>query len=418
MNCARSCSYRTTTSPPPTVSDIPWALPVTIALLAALLVAGVVVIVVRARRRSPRAAAAAVDARSAAEAALLRLDDAATELDAAFEAADALGDDGPTDLRRSRAAVLRGRDRGFTEVAALAVSSRLPAQRRTDGLRLRDDLERRVAAAGDTRDRLTAWTRAHGSVTDRVAAARARRAEIARTSGDPARLVAESRARFDDSEWSDADRADREARAALARADAALDAADAAIDDPEAADARVLEASLELRRAARLLRAIEDAHRAVLQASENAEAEVSAARSEIVAALELAGARPVGVVPDATDRLRTAEEELHAADEGLPLRPRAAIETVARAREVRDDAIGDALTARRRLEAARAALPGTLACARAAVAAAEAFADAPPIEERLRLDAARRELAAARAAHEAVQALSSARAAWRAVDGR
>jgi hypothetical protein len=387
-----------------------------IALLAALLVAGVVVIVVRARRRSPRAAAAAVDARSAAEAALVRLDDAATELDAAFEAADALGDDGPTDLRRSRAAVLRGRDRGFTEVAALAVSSRLPAQRRTDGLRLRDDLERRVAAAGDTRDRLTAWTRAHGSVTERVAAARARRAEIARTSGDPARLVAESRARFDDTEWADADRADHEARAALARADAALDAA-AVIDEPGAADARVLEASLELRRAARLLRAVEDAHRAVLQASENAEAEVSAARSEIVAALELASARPVGVAPDATDRLRAAEEELHAAAEGLPLRPRAAIETVARVREVRDDAIGDALTARRRLEAARAALPGTLACARAAVAAAEAFADAPPIEERLRLDAARRELAAARAAHEAVQALSSARAAWRPVDG-
>lgn len=400
------------------MSDLPWALPASIALLAALLVAGVVVIVVRARRRSPRAAAAAMDARSAAEAMLLRLDDAATELDAAFEAADALGDDGATDLRRSRAAVLRGRDRGFTEVAALAVSPRLPAQRRTDALRLRDDLERRLAAAGDTRDRLTEWIRAHGSVTARVLAARTRRADIARTSGDPARLVAESRARFDDTEWADADRADREARAALARADAALDAADAAIDDPGAADARVLEASIALRRAARLLRAVEDGHRIVLQASENAGAEVSTARAEIVTALELAESRAVGVAPDATDRLRTAATELHAAAEALPGRPRAAIETVARAREVRDEAVGDALAPRRRLEAARAALPGTLACARSAVAAAEAFADAPPIEERLRLDAARRELAAARATHDAVQALSSARAAWRAVDGR
>ena len=400
------------------MSDIPWALPALIALLAALLVAGAVAIVVRARRRSPRAAAAAIDARSAAEEALLRLDDAATELDAAFEAADALGDDGPTDLRRSRAAVLRGRDRGFTEVAALAASARLPAQRRTDGLRLRDDLERRVAEADDTRDRLTAWMHAHGSVTERVAAARARRAEIARTSGDPARLVAGSRARFDDTEWADADRADGEARAALSRADAALDAADAAQDDPGAADARVLEASLALRRAARLLRAVEDAHRIVLQASENAQTEVSAAQTEIVAALELAETRPVGVAPDAAARLRTAAEGLHAATEGLPRRPRAAIETVARVREARDEAVGAALTPRRRLEAARAALPGTLACARAAVAAAEAFADAPPIQERLRLDAARRELAAARAAHDAVEALSSARAAWRAVDDR
>ncbi|ODU52208.1 MAG: hypothetical protein ABT07_01385 [Microbacterium sp. SCN 70-10] len=252
------------------MSDISWALPASIALLAALLIAGGVVVVVRARRRSPRAAAVAAAARSAAEAALLRLDDDATELDVAFEAADALtGDDTPTDLRRSRAAVLRGRDRGFAEVAALATSTRLPAQRRVDAVRLRDDLERRIAATGDARDRLAAWARTHGSVTSRVVAARARRAEIARTSGDPARLVAEARSRFDETEWADADRADREARAALAHADAALDAADAVIDDPATADARVLEASIALRRAGRLLRAVEDAHRIVLQAAES-----------------------------------------------------------------------------------------------------------------------------------------------------
>lgn len=398
------------------MSDISWALPASIALLAALLIAGGVVVVVRARRRSPRAAAAAAAARSAAEAALLRLDDDATELDVAFEAADALtGDDTPTDLRRSRAAVLRGRDRGFAEVAALATSTRLPAQRRVDAVRLRADLERRIAATGDARDRLAAWARTHGSVTSRVVAARARREEIARTSGDPARLVAEARSRFDETEWADADRADREARAALAHADAALDAADAVIDDPATADARVLEASVALRRAARLLRAVEDAHRIVLQAAENAATEVSAAEAELVAALELAETRPADGAPDAAERLRTAAAALRAASEGLPRRPRAAIETVARVREVRDEAVGGALTARRRLDAARTALPGTLACARAAVAAAEAFADAPSIEDRLRLDAARRDLAAARAAQDAFEALASARAAWRAV---
>ncbi|MGR2125651.1 hypothetical protein ACUX68_24825, partial [Salmonella enterica] len=94
----------------------------------------------RARRRSPRAAAAASEARSAAEAALARLDDAVNELDVAFEAADA--GEAPADLRRALAAALRGRDRGFEEVAALATSTRIPAQRRADAVRLRDDLER------------------------------------------------------------------------------------------------------------------------------------------------------------------------------------------------------------------------------------------------------------------------------------
>lgn len=388
------------------MSDLPWALPASIALLAALLVAGVVVLVVRALRRSPRAAVAASEARAAAETALVRLDDAATQLDVAFDAVGA--PDPPTELRRERSAALRSRDRGFVEVAALATSTRLPAQRRVDAVRLREALDRRTAAAERTRERLAEWTRAHGSTASRVAAARARRDEIARASGDPARLVADARDRFDDGEWADADRADREARAALARVDAAL-------SDPDTTDAGVFEASAALRRADRLFRAIEDAHRFVVQAEENAVAEVTAARAELAEALEIAAARPDECAPDAADRLRAADSELRTATEGLPRRPRTAIEVVARVRETRDDALGDAPTPRRRLEAARAALPGTLACARAAVAATEAFADAPPIQERLRLDAARRELAAARSAQDAFVALASARAAWRAV---
>ena len=123
------------------MSDIGWTLPASLALLAALGVVAVVALIVRARRRSPRAAAAAAAERAAAESALLRLDDAATDLDIAFEAADVLGDDdAPTDLRRARAAALRGRDRGFAEVAALASSTRLPSDRRAEAVRLRDEL--------------------------------------------------------------------------------------------------------------------------------------------------------------------------------------------------------------------------------------------------------------------------------------
>lgn len=388
------------------MSDAPWTLPAAIALLAALIIVGVVAVVVRVRRRSPRAAAAAADARAAAEAVLLRLDDAANALDVAFEAAAA--DDAPAELRRARAAALRGRDRGFEEVAALATSTRLPAQRRVDAVRLRDDLERRITDIDATRARLSEWTRAYGSPASRTAAARARRENIARTSGDPARLVTEARARFDDGEWTDADRADREARAALVRADAAL-------GTPDAADAEVVEATMALRRAERLFRAVEDAHRFLLQAAENAAGEVSAAEAEIATAVEIAQTRPDECVPDAVERLREAGAELRAASAGLPRRPRTAIEVVARARETRDEVLRQAPSARRRLEAARAALPGTLACARSAVAAAEAFANAPSIEQRLRLELARRELAAARSAADPFQALASARAAWHAV---
>ena len=388
------------------MSDVPWTLPAAIALLAALIIVGVVAVVVRVRRRSPRAAAAAADARAAAEAVLLRLDDAANALDVAFEAAAA--DDAPAELRRARAASLRGRDRGFEEVAALATSTRLPAQRRVDAVRLRDDLERRITDIDATRDRLSEWTRAHGSPASRAAAARARREDIARTSGDPARLVTEARARFDDGEWTDADRADREARAALVRADAAL-------GTPDAADAELIEATMALRRAERLFRAVEDAHRFLLQAAENAAGEVSAAEAEIATAVEIAQTRPDECVPDAVERLREAGAELRAASAGLPRRPRTAIEVVARARETRDEVLRQAPSARRRLEAARAALPGTLACARSAVAAAEAFANAPSIEQRLRLELARRELAAARSAADPFQALASARTAWHAV---
>ena len=82
---------------------------------------------------------------------------------------------------------------------------------------------------------------------------------------------------------------------------------------------------------------------------------------------------------------------------------------------------------RRRLEAARAALPGTLACARAALAAADAR-DALRDDVRLaasdgesrialllRLERARRHLAEARVATDAMTALAAARAAWAAV---
>ncbi|MFX5176283.1 hypothetical protein ABTC46_18355, partial [Acinetobacter baumannii] len=90
------------------------------------------------------------------------------------------------------------------------------------------------------------------------------------------------------------------------------------------------------RRAERLFRAVEDAHRFLLQAAENAAGEVSAAEAEIATAVEIAQTRPDECLPEAVERLREAGAELRAASAGLPRRPRTAIEVVARARETRD----------------------------------------------------------------------------------
>lgn len=400
------------------MSDVAWAVPTALALVGLLLVVGIVVMVVRARRRSPRARAVAEAARVAAAEALLRLDDAARDLDTAFEASGALVDaESTTSLRRARAAALRARDRGFTDVADLSTSTAIPARRRVAAEAVRAGLDDHLARIERTRAELADWARAHGTPADRVRSAQERRDEVVRAAGDPAPLIAALRARFADDDWGDAADAARDADAALTDADDALGAADVATD-PDEVDRAVFRATDAARRAARHLRAVEDAHRIALQAAENAEDEVAAARAEIAAARELAAARPDDCAPDAVTDLDTQATALEAAAAEVARRPRAAIETVARVRRVRDEVLREAPSARLRLEAARAALPGTLACARAALAAAEARDVDRPIDERLRLDGARRELAAARAATDAGQALANARAAWEAAAPR
>lgn len=399
------------------MSDVAWAVPTALGIVGALLVTLVVVLVVRSRRRSPRAEAAADAARVAAADALLRLDDAATDLDIAFEAADALTDgDSTSALRRARAAALRARDRGFAEIAALAVSTTIPARKRVAAEALLTQFESHLQSIAETRTALADWAQTHGTAAGRVTAARARRDEVVRTAGDPAPLIATLHERFAADDWTNAADAADAAATALAEADAALDEAESAHGAAET-DRLVHRATDAVRRAARHLRAVEDAHRIALQAADNAAAELAAAREELAAAVEIAEARPTECALDAADRLRAAMRDLDAATDEADRRPHTAIETVARVRELRDDVLGEAPGPRRVLEAARAALPGTLACARAALAAAEARDDRS-IEARLRRDSARRELAAARAATDAGVALTNARAAWRAASAR
>lgn len=398
------------------MTDVAWAIPAAIALTGGLLVAAIVVLVVRVRHRSPRAQAAAAEAVTAAEAALLDLDDAVDSLDIAFEAADALpAGDAPADLRRAYTAAQRARDRGFSDVSSLRRGAVVPARRRVEAERLRAGLVSQLARVEETRTQLAAWSTAHRTPAALVAAARRRRDEAVTSAGDPAPLLAALGDRFDADDWRDAALSARAGHAALIEADTEIDRAAARDADVATVMMHLHRSTDATRRAGRHLRAVEDSHRIALQAADNVTAELAAARAELGAAIELATARADACAPGAQARLLSAVRDLDDAAAHAPRRPRTAVETVARVREVRDDALGEAPSTRHRLEVARTALPGTLACARAALAAADAREGVLAIDARLRLETARRELAAARAATDAVVALANARAAWHAV---
>lgn len=405
--------------------DLTGAVPAAITLAVAALIALVIVVTVRIVRRSPGARAAADRAVADASVALLELDDAVRALDLALEAADAVeAPDVPADLRRARASARRARDRGFDDLLTLEADTGVAARRRDQALRVRQALDAQRERVTTTSTRLSEWAAANRTPERLLRAARARRDELVSASGDSEPLIAGLRARFDRDDWADAAAASQRAADALVRVDAALDLAAA-----EPGGDHLLHATAALHRAARHLREVEDDHRIALQAADNVDAEVAAARAELREAIEIAVSRPEACRPGAAERLRAASDELDTAASSASRRPREAVATVARVREERDLLIDEAVSVRRRLEAARAALPGTLACARAALADAEARDgardDAQPRDPRpdaerriadgLRQERARRHLAEARAATEATRALSSARAAWAAL---
>ncbi|MFJ4036960.1 hypothetical protein ACIPVB_02650 [Microbacterium sp. NPDC090007] len=393
------------------MTEIPWLVPAAVALGVAAVLVLAVVVMVRVHRRSPRMRAAAQTALQQATEALGGLDDAVDDLDVAFEAFDGVeASDVPAELRRARASAQRARDRGFAEVLDLRADTSVAAARRDRAGQLRQSLRTQTERAAAANQQFGEWARTHRDVALLYATARRRREAVVAAAGDPEPLLAALRDRFDPADRREAERAAGAASTALSAADDALSYDDAA---------HLLAATRALRRAARCLRAVEDEHRIAVQAAANAATEIDAARAELTDAVSAAAARPEACAPDAPVRLRDAMATLDDAAARSARRPREAIATVARARAARDVAVHGALTPRRRLEAARAALPGTLACARAALATAEAgdaASDArPSIARRLDLEDARRHLATARAETDAAPALEAARAAWRAL---
>ncbi|MFE7845500.1 hypothetical protein ACFUTX_09960 [Microbacterium sp. NPDC057407] len=396
-----------------------WLVPAAIVLGATLLVIAALVWAVRRSRRSARARAAAEAARRAAGAALVRLDDAVTELDLEVGLSGALqGGGAPVTLRRARLTGQHARDEAFDEYLRIGSAEVLPAEIRRSSLRIAKRADEALRTISNARAEHAAWVAANVSAASQVASAQQHLTRLRETMGDPAALVAELSARFAEDEWREASRA---AHAAVAEADEAerlLARAAEHAADPARALVELSAAERALRQSEADARILEESHRLVMQAAQAVPGEIDAARTAL---------RQASVVCDrldgaAAERLRgdlgALERELDEIETDASRRPSRTVDRIARLRERLDVALGDTRTAQQRVRGSRTALPGTLAAARSAIAQAEASAvhAGAGADARARLISSQRELAAARQAQDPVSALAAARRALRDAD--
>lgn len=394
-----------------------WVLPalVVFGTAAALLV--VAAFVIRAIRRGPGARRRAAEAAEKAGSALVALDDAIEELELEVGLSGALyGGGAPASLRRARMTAQHTRDAAFTAYRAMTDPDTLPA----DAVRASRDVLRRLETASRAieaaREEHAAWIATHVSAADQIAAAERHLAELTARVGDPEALLRELEQLVDPEEWTDAARAAQSVRSALTEAQDHLSTAREKAQDPSRSALEDLAlGERALRRADAAARLLEESHTQVVQAGRAVAGELDAAHEAVRSATGIRAA----LEPDDAERLGAeiawASEQLARISPTAARRPVSANREIARVRERLDAALADARTAQQRLHGARTALPGTLAAARSAVSRAEAAL--PPharaLDCRVRLEAARDELAAARQATDPVTALDAARRAIR-----
>ncbi|MER7797161.1 hypothetical protein [Microbacterium sp. NPDC096154] len=397
-----------------------WLVPALVVLGSAAVLVVVVRVAVRRLRRGARARGRAQLAVESAGAALLHLDEAVDELDLEVGLSGALyGGDALASLRRARMTAQHTRDDGFAEFRAFDDPAAVPAVTRRAARDLTGRIERVLQAVDAARREHRAWIDAHVTAPEQIAAADRRLAELRSRMGDPAGLLRELAHRVDADEWAVAARAAEEAESSADEAAAAIARAHAlAPDRSRAALDELAAAERALRRADAASRTIEETHRLVTQAGLAVADEIAAARAAIRSAASLHASLPA----DEADRLGAevvwARKEIERIEPTATRRPVSANEAIARVRERLDLALGDAPTAQQRVRGARSALPGTLAAARSAIARAEAAVPPPAggLDTRVRLDAARQDLASARQMQDPVAALDAARRAIRHAD--
>lgn len=400
------------------VADVlAWLVPALVVFGVTALAVAIVAWAVHRARRSPRARAAANAIRDGAGVALVRLDDAVSELEVEVGLSGALyGGGAPTSLRRARLHAQHVRDQSFEEFRTITGDDVSPVEVR----RVSQGIEKRTVQALATIDRARTehrdWVRTNVSAADQLTAARGRLAELRGSMGDPAALVAELSANFDETEWAAASRAAHNAVAEAAEAGRLLEQAASRVDDPtQSALGDLAAAERSLRAAEADARNLEETHRLILQAASGLRQEFDSARQALRQALvvrehlEPVDAERLGA------ELRAFEAELTELETDAARRPTRTIDAIARLRDRLDLALGEARTAQQRLRGARTALPSTLAAARSAISRAEAaLAHARAgADARVRLVSAQRELADARQHQDPVAALDAARRAIR-----
>lgn len=394
-----------------------WAIPAAVVFGTTAIAIAVLVWAIKRARRSPRARAAADLERTQAGVALVKLDDAVDELDLEVGLSGALyGGNAPNSLRRARMTAQHVRDSAFEEYRAVSSPDALPADIRKTSTRIARKATETLALITRARAEHAEWMRANVSAADQITAARARLDALKASMGDPAALVAELSAHFAEDEWREASRA---ASAAIRESDDARNhlaaAADLAKDPTRSALDDLAAAERSLRQAESDARILEETHRLVTQAAQAVPGEFESARTALRQAILTRDALPPADADRLGAELRAIDAELTELETDAARRPTRTIDRIARLRIRLDLALGDARTSQQRLRGARTALPGTLAAARNAIAAAEACAghSRAGADARSRLISAQKELANARQAQDPVSALDAARRAIR-----
>lgn len=404
-------------TPDPLAAFLAWVIPAAIVFVVAAAVVGLLIWALHRVANGPAARASADAARARAGAGLVRLDDAIGELDLEASLSGALyGGEAAAALRHDHLSAQHARDHLFDRYRDLQEAALPPRAFARAAERIARAAEAAQRAAEAARGRHETWMRANLTAVDQVAAARGRLHELRAGIGDPAALVAELSARFDEPEWADASRAATSALARIDDAERLLGDAETLANDPTRSALPTLrDAERALRDASQAAGALEAAHRRTLEAAAAVDGQLSGARQAIRQALMIADGLEAADADVLRAAITDADGELARIEPRAHRNPSRAVDEIARVQSRLDLALGSSRSAQRRRDDARAALKGTLVSADAAIARAQASVMTGPTgaDARVRLMSASQELTQARQNADPVEALDGARRAIR-----
>ncbi len=371
---------------------------------------------IRGFRRTPRARARREVTWTHTGQALLRLDTAIEESDIELGLSGALyGGTAPRTLAAARAYAANARDDAFARhQQALDRKETHPGAVR-EARHVGDLANRALLKLENAQLEHQKWLTANADAPAQVAAARERLTEIVAGLGDPSALERDLAEQFDDAEWAPVKDANDALEKALTEAERAIARAEENVDKPaKSVMANLAAGEKYLRAAESASLAADQAHRGVIDASIAVASELSSMRADIAKGVALQKTVPADAAERVGEELDRALASVEKIEPRADREPTAVITEISRIRDRLDLALGNARTARDRIEGARNALPATMSTARRTIAHAEAVVmQGSSADARVRLTEANDALAASRSAEDAVAALDAVRRAIR-----